>query len=116
MAETLLKLASVLFALSGVSLAVSVFFWFFFGIPAVVGDLTGRTARKSIARMRDANERSGVKPYRSSKVNAGRGRVTDRWGKETETLALQGTAPLHSDAKWVMMEDIMLVHTGEEIF
>ncbi len=116
MAETLAELAAVSFLLSGISLALSVFFWFFFGIPAVAGDLTGRTARKSIARMRDANERSGVKPYRSSKVNADRGRVTDKWEEETGTFALQGTALLYSDAKWVTIEDVMIVHTGEEIF
>ncbi len=115
MAETLAELAAASFLLSGISLALSVFFWFFFGIPAVAGDLTGRTARKSIARMRDANERSGVKPYRSSKINADRGRVTDKW-EETGTLALQGTAPLYNHAKWVTIEDIMIVHTGEEIF
>ena len=50
--------------------------WFFFGIPAVIGDLNGRTARKSIARMRAANEKTGVKTYKESKTNFERGKLT----------------------------------------
>ena len=54
----------------------AIFFWFFFGIPTVIGDLSGRTARKSIAKMRAANEKMGVKVYKESKTNAERGKLT----------------------------------------
>ena len=57
MAETLQTLSIVSFAVAGVSLIAAVFCFLFFRIPEVIGDLSGRTARRSIARMREANER-----------------------------------------------------------
>lgn len=76
MAKTLLTLSIISFAVAGVCFVLAVFFWFFFKIPAVIGDLSGRTARKSIANMRAANEKTGVKTYKNSKTNAERGKLT----------------------------------------
>lgn len=76
MAETLRLLSIISFSVAGVSLVLAVFFWFFFKIPNVIGDLTGRTARRSIAKMRAANEKTGAKSYKESKTNAGRGKLT----------------------------------------
>lgn len=68
MAETT-KLAGILsvisyvaFGLAVLFLILAVYFWFRYNIPAVVGDLTGRTARKSIARIRESNEKKASKP------------------------------------------------------
>lgn len=76
MAETLQILSIISFAVAGVCFVLAVFFWFFFKIPTVIGDLSGRTARKSIAKMRVANEKSGSKSYKESKVNLERGKLT----------------------------------------
>lgn len=76
MAETLSMLSTISYVISGISFAVAVFLWFKFKIPAVYGDLSGRTARKSIAQMRANNEKSGAKGFRPSAVNAERGKVT----------------------------------------
>ena len=77
MAQTLQTLSIISFAVAGVCLVLAVFFWFFFQIPNVIGDLSGRTARKSIAKMRAANEKTGVKSYKESKINAERGKLTE---------------------------------------
>lgn len=77
MAETLSTLSIISFIIAGVCLVLSVFLWIFFKIPTVIGDLSGRNARKSIARMRAANEKSGSKSYKASKTNAERGKLTD---------------------------------------
>lgn len=76
MAETLSILSIVSFAVAVVCFVLSIFFWIFFRIPKVIGDLTGRTARKSIAKMRAANEKTGAKSYKESKTNAERGKLT----------------------------------------
>ena len=76
MAELLSTLSIISFALAGFCFVLSIFFWFFFKIPTVIGDLSGRTARKSIAKMRQINEQSGSKGYRESKTNLARGKVT----------------------------------------
>lgn len=76
MAETLQLLSIISFAVAAACLVLAIFLWFFFKIPDVIGDLSGRTARKSIARMRAANEKSGSKSYKESKANAERGKLT----------------------------------------
>ena len=76
MAQTLQTLSIISFAVAGVCLVLAVFFWFFFKIPSVIGDLSGRTARRSIAKMRAANEKTGAKSYKESKTNADRGKLT----------------------------------------
>lgn len=76
MAQTLQNLSKISFTISGVCFVLAVFLWFFFKIPMVIGDLSGKTARKSIADMRAANERSGIKFYGESRTNSERGKLT----------------------------------------
>jgi len=76
MAEILSTISIVSFVAAGVCFALAVLLWFLFDIPAVIGDLSGRTARKSIARMREHNEKSGKKSYKPSKTNVERGKLT----------------------------------------
>ncbi len=53
-------------------------FWFLFKIPSVIGDLSGRNAKKSIEKMRVNNVQTGNKTYRSSNVNKKRGKLTEK--------------------------------------
>lgn len=76
-AEILSLVSLISYIVAGVCAVLAVFFWFAFQIPSVIGDLSGRTARKSIARMRSSNERSGGQGFRPSATNAGRGKLTD---------------------------------------
>lgn len=65
-------------ALAGLMLAVAVLLFFLLKIPKVIGDLTGANARKAIENIRNQNETSGDKTYRSSPVNRQRGKITDK--------------------------------------
>ena len=76
MAEILHTLSIISFVVAGVLFALAVVLWFGFKIPDVIGDLTGRTARKSIAKMRSANEKTGIKYYKQSATNVKRGKLT----------------------------------------
>lgn len=67
--------AAVLCALM---LITSILLFVLLKIPKVIGDLTGRTARKAIENIRNQNESSGDKTYRSSLVNQERGKLTDK--------------------------------------
>lgn len=76
-------MADILHTLSIVSFFLAVFFvvlaivlWFVFTIPNVIGDLSGRNAKKSIARMRQNNEKTGDKSYKASEKNLARGKLT----------------------------------------
>ena len=96
-AEILSLVSLISYIVAGVCLVLAVFFWIFFKIPAVIGDLSGRTAKKSIEKMRQANVRSGNKSYRTSATNEARGKLTDtmqhssklKKGKVQETKAAE---------------------------
>ncbi|MBR6771465.1 MAG: hypothetical protein IKM28_09615 [Lachnospiraceae bacterium] len=94
MAEILLIISTSSFVLAALFLALAIFFWFKFGIPAIIGDLSGRTAKKSIAQMRENNEKSGVKTYRSSRINITGNRMNDKLkmtgNPESKNFATQG--------------------------
>lgn len=61
----ILSLASVIsFVFCAIAFVLAVFFWFFFRIPSVIGDLSGHTARKSIEKMRAGNEKAAAQSYR----------------------------------------------------
>lgn len=92
MAETLSTLSIISFIIAGVCLVLSVFLWIFFKIPTVIGDLSGRNARKSIAKMRAANEKSGFKSYKASKTNAERGKLTDTMQHSKKLKQEQGSS------------------------
>lgn len=64
--------------LAGIMFVLSVLLFFFLKIPHVLGDLTGRNARKAIENIRNQNESSGDKLYKTSQVNRERGKLTDK--------------------------------------
>lgn len=66
----------VCFSAAGAALLLAVFLFIKFRIISVIGDLTGKTARKSIQKMREENEKSGVKSHRPTPLAAQRGPIT----------------------------------------
>ncbi len=84
-----LIVAIVGFSLAGIAFIAAIFMFIKMNIPAIVGDLTGKTVAREIKAMRDANEATGDKRFRSSKVNMERGTLTEKVGKhklDTGTL------------------------------
>ena len=77
MAETLYMISNISFILMMIFLALSIFCVVKFNIVEIIGDLSGITAKKSIKRIRENNEKSGVKKYRPSKINRERGLLTE---------------------------------------
>lgn len=78
--------------LSAIMLVVSIILFIAFKIPNVISDLTGRTARKAIENIRNQNESSGNKTYRSSLVNQERGKLTDKISPSGQLLKEPSTA------------------------
>lgn len=79
MAETLSMISIISFVAAAICLAVTMVFFIRFKIPSVIGDLSGRSARKSMEQMREIKEKSDNKAYRPGKINL-------EWGKLTETM------------------------------
>ena len=76
--ELLHTLSLSAYILAGIMLMLAVILFFVLDIRKVLGDVTGATARKAIENIRQQNETSGKKVYKPSRVNAERGRVTDK--------------------------------------
>lgn len=64
--------------LSIILAVITILLFVFLKIPKVVGDLSGATARKAIADIREQNIQTGDKRHKTSHVNMERGRITDR--------------------------------------
>lgn len=64
--------------LAAILFIISVILFFVLKIPSVIGDLSGATARKAIEDIRNQNETTGEKVYKSSLVNRERGKLTDK--------------------------------------
>lgn len=77
-ATTWFVIGVVGFSLAAILFVISLFLFIKLNVPAVIGDLTGRTVAREIKAMRDANAASGDKRFRSSKVNLERGMVTEK--------------------------------------
>ncbi len=71
----------------GICFIVTVLFFFLFRIPKIISDISGRTAKKGIREIRERNELSGDKAYKSSSVNRQRGKVTDRIGADGKPVS-----------------------------
>ena len=75
-AKILFLISQIAYVVAAVAAAALVFLWFKLKIPSVISDLSGRTARKSIAQTRAHNEKSGNKGFRPSAENVDRGLLT----------------------------------------
>lgn len=84
-ASILNNVSIVLFVLAVVFLILGIVTFIVFKIPTVIGDLTGRNARKSIEQIRERNEKGGKKSHRPHPVAVDRGTLTDQI-KESEHL------------------------------
>lgn len=81
-----LTIAIVGFSLSGVALAAAVFMFIKMNIPAIIGDLTGKTVAREIKAMRESNASSGDKRFRPSAVNMERGTLTEKVAPDAESI------------------------------
>jgi len=68
MAQTLSTISTVSFILAAVCFVLAVYLFIRFRIPEVVGDLSGKTARKSIEAMRAQSARSSSRPKKKTKT------------------------------------------------
>lgn len=91
-AETWGIIAIIGFSLSAIALATAVFMFFRLKIPAVIGDLSGKTVAREIKAIRDANVASGVKAHKSSRVNIDRGKLTEKVAENEQRDYVQAIA------------------------
>lgn len=97
MADTLSLVSEIAYIVGAAAFVVAIVLFFLFRIPGVIGELTGRTARRNIEKIRAANEKSGAKAYRPDTKNVERGKLTDPMSKTgAKTGSLTGTASVQT--------------------
>ncbi len=74
---TINPVSIVFFILAGVFFVAAVYMFIRFNIPQVFGELSGKTAKKSIEQMRNDNAKSGKKSHHPSPAAVERGKLTD---------------------------------------
>lgn len=77
-ANAWLIIAVIGFSLSGIALIAAVIMFVRMNVPAIIGDLTGKTVARKIRAIRETNKSSGDKRFRSSAVNMDRGTLTEK--------------------------------------
>lgn len=87
-ANVLFIVSRVSFVLAAIFFLLAIVFFVRFHIPSVIGDLSGRSARKSIEEMRLHNEKSGKKAYRTGS----NGKKNDKKAEKTKAKANTGNA------------------------
>jgi hypothetical protein len=65
------------YSLAGVLLVAAVFLFFKMNVPAIIGDLTGRTAARQIQEIRERNQLTGHKRFKPDVFNVERGLLTE---------------------------------------
>ena len=115
MAETLSMISIISFAGAAVCLVMAIIFFVYFKIPSVIGDLSGRTARKSIEQMRVMNEKSGKKVYKPDKVNLERGKLTATMHGAGKVSDRPETGVLDENAVGIIqIDETMILHDRDE--
>lgn len=76
MADLIEKLSIIAFIAAGCCLLLTILIWFRFRILSVINDLSGKTAKRAIAQIRENNLRTGNKAYHPGIVNLNRGPLT----------------------------------------
>lgn len=89
MAQVLSIIAIISFVIAAIAFGLAIFFFIKFQIPSVIGDLSGRTARKSIAKMRETNKEKKPKQIPFQRKNE-ETKLPVNEGEETTLLANEG--------------------------
>ena len=77
MAELLVKISYIAFAGAVVCLILAVILFIKFKIPTVIGDLSGKNAKKAIQQMRETNSQKGNPAFKPGKKNERHKKLTE---------------------------------------
>ena len=112
-ASTWYLISIVGYSLAGVLLIVVVLMFFKMNIPAIIGDLNGKTAARQIQEIREKNKLTGNKQHRPSTFNVERGTLTapvsSRFDSDsTEVLLMNETEVLEQGSEILINETEVL--------
>ena len=109
------------FSLAGLSFITAVLMFIQFKIPAIIGDLTGKTAARQIEQIRQSNVSSAPVSYRPKQINVNRDKQPqskDDFGgtdllKDTDVLEYENTTALEQSVLTTTLSEITTVLSEE---
>lgn len=116
MARLLSIISVASYGLSALFFVISIFVFFSLDIPFVIGDLSGKNAKKAIEEWRANNEKTGNKSFRSSYINLNRDPITGTMDIDKEkTQELDETSLVESNVVTsILSEETTLLQNDEE--
>lgn len=72
------------FSLAGILFVAAIFMFIKLNIPAVIGDLSGKTAEKQIKAIRESNSGTSEKRHKAGQINLGRGKTGETSEKPSQ--------------------------------
>lgn len=76
--ELLQRLSYIAYIGAAALFVLAVVLFFALRVPRLISDLSGRSAKRAIASLREHNEKTVDKKFQSSPVNLARGKLTDK--------------------------------------
>lgn len=114
MAQIYNMISNIAFGLSALTFLMAVFFAMKFKVWNIIGDLSGSTARKSIAQMRADNEKAGDRQRRMFRSNDTQVEFAERNPNASGTKLLVGeTESLEEQTKLLLDETTKLLGETE---
>ena len=99
-ADVLIRISTIAFALAILCAILAVVLFFYYKIPSVVNDLSGKNARRSIEELRKMNRESGNKfysPKKKMECKKGTESIDTKGLNETESIDGTGTGILEEN-------------------
>lgn len=120
MAQTYNLISTVSFIMSVVCLLVAIILFFKFNIRKIVGDLTGRNAKKSIEQMRHTSRKSVNSVIYENKTQQQEEKTQQietqlLEEKDEETIILSDWQLISEAEKFIVTKDIVFIHANEVI-
>lgn len=134
MADILSTISVIAYCVAGILFILAIIFWFVLQIPTAIGDLSGKNARKSVARLRNNNQiktnRVNLNKNDGNKYEDNDGLGTELLNNtnednfEEETTLLENKQPIYklqekeeysSDRSVMLVKQIVYIHTDEII-
>lgn len=122
MADTYNSISNVAFVLAAIFLLITSILFFRFDITKIVGDLSGRNARKSISAMKNnINTAGNIQPVIFSNINSifeleDNNYATAILGENEHETTVLSEAELRPDnLRFIIEEEITFVHTHESL-
>lgn len=105
MAQIFHTISLVAFGMAGISLVVAIILWFRFGIWNIIGELSGRVAKRSIMQMREKSSKTPQRAYYPAARSAGHLNIIETPAETTANALEEQTTLLQESGETTVLQE-----------